>query len=159
MQKPHAVLASMVVANACKLERFEVSLVSCVAKILGLKDLKNIPDEATLAVLGMESLMAVEIKQTLERNHDVVMTVSEIRKLTFGKLKELDIGYVFDSVFEKNNRYLIIIIIIIVNFSIESSACPNTRAVQFISCSTLTQARKNSVRPCRLMFGYLNVKT
>jgi len=92
MQQPHPVLASMVVAEKRKTESSGVSLVSCVANILGLKDLKNIPDQASLADLGMDSLMGAEIKQTLERNYDVVMSAPEIRQLSFGKLKALEAG-------------------------------------------------------------------
>lgn len=36
--------------------------------------------------------MGAEIKQTLERNYDVVLSPQEIRSLTFGKLKELQAG-------------------------------------------------------------------
>ena len=89
MQQPHPVLASMVVAEKRKAESSGASLVSCVANILGLKDLKNIPEQASLADLGMDSLMGAEIKQTLERNYDVVMTAAEIRQLSFVKLKAL----------------------------------------------------------------------
>lgn len=92
MQQPHPVLASMVVAEKRKAETSGVSLVGCVANILGLKDLKNIPDQASLADLGMDSLMGAEIKQTLERNYDVVMSAPEIRQLSFGKLKALESG-------------------------------------------------------------------
>lgn len=92
MQQPHAVLASMVVAEKRKAESSQVSLVSCVANILGLKDTKNVADGASLADLGMDSLMGAEIKQTLERNYDMVMSAQEIRQLTFGKLKALEAG-------------------------------------------------------------------
>nr|WLW11093.1 fatty acid synthase 1 [Sitodiplosis mosellana] len=92
MQQPHSVLASMVVAEKRKAESSGVSLVSCVANILGLKDLKNVPDQASLADLGMDSLMGAEIKQTLERSYDVVLSAPEIRQLTFGKLKALESG-------------------------------------------------------------------
>lgn len=89
MQQPHAVLASMVCAEKRKDTSTGVTLVKCVANILGLKDLKNVPDQASLADLGMDSLMGAEIKQTLERNYDVVLGLPEIRQLTFGKLKAL----------------------------------------------------------------------
>lgn len=36
--------------------------------------------------------MGAEIKQTLERNYDLVMSAQEIRTLTFGKLKQLQSG-------------------------------------------------------------------
>lgn len=44
---------------------------------------------ASLAELGMDSLMGAEIKQTLERGHDLVLGVQEIRTLTFTRLREL----------------------------------------------------------------------
>lgn len=89
MQQPHAVLSSIVCAEKRKDTSSGVTLVKCVANILGLKDLKNVPDQASLADLGMDSLMGAEIKQTLERNYDVVLGLPEIRQLTFGKLKAL----------------------------------------------------------------------
>lgn len=93
LQQPHAVLSSMVVAEKRKGDSSgDVGLVKCVANILGLKDLKNVPDQASLADLGMDSLMGAEIKQTLERNYDVVLSVPEIRLLSFGKLKVLESG-------------------------------------------------------------------
>ena len=36
--------------------------------------------------------MGAEIKQTLERNYDVVLSAQEIRSLTFSKLKQLQSG-------------------------------------------------------------------
>ncbi|CAH1108585.1 unnamed protein product [Psylliodes chrysocephalus] len=42
--------------------------------------------------LGMDSLMGTEIKQTLERNYDLVLRAQEVRALTFGRLVELSTG-------------------------------------------------------------------
>lgn len=93
MQQPHPVLASMVVAEKRKADATGgVSLVACVANILGLKDTKNVNDSSSLADLGMDSLMGAEIKQTLERNFDMVMSAQEIRQLTFGMIKGLEAG-------------------------------------------------------------------
>lgn len=39
--------------------------------------------------IGMDSLMAVEIKQVLERDFEINITVTELRAMTFGKLQEL----------------------------------------------------------------------
>lgn len=98
MQQPNAVLASMVVAENRKTDAgSSVSLVGCIANILGLKDTKNVSDAASLADLGMDSLMGAEIKQTLERNYDLVLSAQEIRSLTFGKLKALQSGDVETS--------------------------------------------------------------
>ena len=45
--------------------------------------------DTTLADLGLDSLMGVEVKQTLERDYDLEMPMTEIRKLTFNKLREV----------------------------------------------------------------------
>jgi len=68
------------------------SLMESVANILGMKDVSNINLAASLAELGMDSLMGVEVKQTLERDHDIVFSMQEIRGLTMKKLKEIDEG-------------------------------------------------------------------
>ncbi|XP_054742931.1 fatty acid synthase [Anastrepha obliqua] len=94
LQQPHPVLASMVVAEKRSSDPSGISLVAAIANILGLRDIKNVQDAASLADLGMDSLMSSEIKQTLERCFDIVMSPQEIRALTFGQLKQLDGGSV-----------------------------------------------------------------
>lgn len=42
-----------------------------------------------LPELGMDSLMAVEIKQTLEREYRIFLTAQDIRNLNFAKLTEM----------------------------------------------------------------------
>lgn len=49
----------------------------------------KIDPNVTLTELGMDSLMAVEIKQGLEREYDIVMTTQEIRGLTYKRLQEM----------------------------------------------------------------------
>ncbi|KAL3275414.1 hypothetical protein HHI36_020177 [Cryptolaemus montrouzieri] len=94
LQQPNAVVASMVLAekHKAKGDGSQVNLIDAIANILGLKDTSNLPTGTTLAELGMDSLMGAEIKQTLERNHDIVMSAQEIRGLTFGKLAEFEGG-------------------------------------------------------------------
>jgi Phosphopantetheine attachment site. len=60
--------------------------------VLGIKDVNTVNTQSTLADLGMDSLMVAEIKQTLERNYDLVLSAQEIRSLTFGRLMELSSG-------------------------------------------------------------------
>jgi len=48
--------------------------------------MKGVSQNSSLAELGMDSMMAVEIKQTLEREFDLFLTAHEIRSLTFAKL-------------------------------------------------------------------------
>ena len=58
----------------------------------GIKDVKTVNAQSTLADLGMDSLMGAEIKQTLERNYDLVLSAQEIRSLSFARLQELSSG-------------------------------------------------------------------
>ncbi|XP_068150522.1 fatty acid synthase [Drosophila tropicalis] len=91
LQQPHPVLASMVVAEKRKAEQSNrLSLISTIANIMGLRDVKSIQDKTTLFDLGMDSLMSTEIKQTLERHFDLVLSAQEIRQLTFSALKQID---------------------------------------------------------------------
>lgn len=93
LQQPHSVVASMVLAEKRKATSAnQVSLTDAVANILGIKDANTVAPVATLADLGMDSLMGAEIKQTLERNYDLVLSAQEIRGLTFGKLQDLSSG-------------------------------------------------------------------
>ncbi|XP_062142807.1 fatty acid synthase [Drosophila sulfurigaster albostrigata] len=91
MQQPHPVLASMVLAEKRKAEAStRQSLIATIAKIMGLRDVNSIQDKTTLFDLGMDSLMSTEIKQTLERNYDLVLSAQEIRQLTFSALRHID---------------------------------------------------------------------
>lgn len=79
------VVSSMVVAE----KRFGGSgadnVVNRVANILGIKDLKTVSLHATLSELGMDSMMAVEIKQIIEMELDVVLSPVELRALSFAR--------------------------------------------------------------------------
>lgn len=93
LQQPHSVVASMVLADKRKgTGTSNISLTDAVANILGIKDSSTVSPGASLADLGMDSLMGAEIKQTLERNFDLVLSAQEIRALTFGRLVELNSG-------------------------------------------------------------------
>jgi fatty acid synthase len=45
--------------------------------------------QVSLAELGMDSMMAVEIKQSLEREYDIILTAQDIRNLNFNKLQDM----------------------------------------------------------------------
>lgn len=93
LQQPHSVVASMVLAEKRKgPSGNNISLTDAVANVLGIKDAGTVASSSTLADLGMDSLMGAEIKQTLERNFDLVLSAQEIRALTFGRLIELNSG-------------------------------------------------------------------
>jgi len=81
--------SSMVVAEKRASSSTSGTIVDTVINILGLRDLKTISLHSTLAELGMDSMMAVEIKQTLERQFEVFLTPQDIRSMTFAKLQEI----------------------------------------------------------------------
>ncbi|KAF4517409.1 hypothetical protein B566_EDAN005018 [Ephemera danica] len=85
MADSYTVLSSMVVAEK---DRSSDNVLDAVANILGIKDVKTVSHHSTLAELGMDSMMAVEIKQTLEREFQMVFSPQDIRALTFAKLEE-----------------------------------------------------------------------
>ncbi|XP_011705427.1 PREDICTED: fatty acid synthase-like, partial [Wasmannia auropunctata] len=68
------VVSSMVVAEKKAGSYGLGSVVDTIANILDLKDVKLVSRNAALAELGMDSMMAVEIKQTLEREFDIFLT-------------------------------------------------------------------------------------
>jgi len=65
--------------------------------ITDVSDIKVISQNSSLAELGMDSMMTVEIKQTLEREFDLFFTAQEIRNLTFAKLIKMSDTNVSDD--------------------------------------------------------------
>ncbi|CAA2977279.1 fatty acid synthase, partial [Olea europaea subsp. europaea] len=57
--------------------------------VLGIKDASKVSDEATLGDLGLDSLMAVEIRQYIEREYDMTLNIQEIRALTIARIREI----------------------------------------------------------------------
>lgn len=57
---------------------------------IGIKDTKSVDQESTLAELGMDSIMGIEIAQALQ-NYDVsTMSTVNIRSLTFSRLIQIE---------------------------------------------------------------------
>ena len=53
----------------------------------------------------MDSMMAVEIKQTLEREFDIFVTAQEIRNLTFAKLIKMSITSIGDNDVDDDKKF------------------------------------------------------
>jgi fatty acid synthase len=66
-----------------------VDLLRMVSRIFGIKDISALDPFASLGSLGIDSLIAVEMKQLLERATGSSMTVKEIRDVTIATLIEL----------------------------------------------------------------------
>lgn len=92
LTSPQAIVSSVVVADKSGGDLHhdgQLSLIKTVMKIMGIRDVKAVSKNASLAELGMDSLMTVEIKQVLEREFDVFLTAQQLRALTFAKLEEM----------------------------------------------------------------------
>jgi len=55
----------------------------------GVKDVSAVSRDVTLGSLGLDSLMVVELRQTLQHYYDISLSDDEIRALTFAKLDQL----------------------------------------------------------------------
>jgi len=66
--------------------------------ITDISDMKVVSYNSSLAELGMDSMMAVEIKQTLEREFDVFLTAQELRNLTFAELIKMSKSFSDDNI-------------------------------------------------------------
>lgn len=82
-------VSSMVVAEKKTGGGHGDNIIEVVMNIMGIRDIKSVSMDASLSELGMDSLMAVEIKQSLEREFELFLTPQDLRSLTFMKLQEL----------------------------------------------------------------------
>ncbi|KAL1474714.1 hypothetical protein MTO96_037783, partial [Rhipicephalus appendiculatus] len=64
-------------------------LVQNVAHVLGIKDASTVNPSITLGELGIDSLMTVEVRQLLERDYDVALSMQEVRQLSVAQLREI----------------------------------------------------------------------
>ncbi|XP_076294356.1 fatty acid synthase-like isoform X2 [Lasioglossum baleicum] len=84
------IVASLVVAEKEPASVSEASTVlEAVMAIMSIKDLKNVSQSASLADLGMDSMVTMEIKQTLERDFEICLTTREIRVFSVAELVKM----------------------------------------------------------------------
>ncbi|KAH7950196.1 hypothetical protein HPB49_020732 [Dermacentor silvarum] len=58
----------------------------------GIKDTSSLNPNISLGELGIDSLMSVEVKQTLERDYDLTLSMQEIRQLTIARIRDISEG-------------------------------------------------------------------
>ncbi|KAJ8319449.1 hypothetical protein KUTeg_004540 [Tegillarca granosa] len=93
LNQPHPVVSSFVPAEKeTRKETGKHDLVASVCNILGIKDASQVNADISLGDLGLDSLMGVEVKQTLERDFNVNLSMKEIRLLSLNRLKEISDG-------------------------------------------------------------------
>lgn len=85
LRQNEPVVTSMVVAEKQLGVNAGGDIISAVANVLGIKDLKTISLQASLAKLGMDSIMSVEIKQLINAELDIVLSPEELRELSLAR--------------------------------------------------------------------------
>jgi fatty acid synthase len=85
----HPLVSSMVVAEKKAKVGAAASVLDAVMNIMSIRDMKSVSMDATLSEIGMDSLMAVEIRQMLEREYELFLSPQDLRSLTFMKLQAL----------------------------------------------------------------------
>ena len=81
-------VSSMVVAEKRYSSSKGGNILDTAMSIMGIRNLKSISLETTLTELGMDSLMAVELKQIFERDYEIFLSTQELRALNFSKIIE-----------------------------------------------------------------------
>ena len=66
-----------------------IDILSVITRLLGLKDMAALDQEITLGGLGVDSLIAVEIKQALDKTLGTNISVKEVRNLTIASLFQM----------------------------------------------------------------------
>ncbi|XP_037515436.1 fatty acid synthase [Rhipicephalus sanguineus] len=93
LNQRHAVVSSCVKADLSTEDNSRKrGLVEVIARILGLKDPSRLSAAVSLGELGMDSLMAVEVRQAIERHVSLTLSMKEIRQLTIDELRILSEG-------------------------------------------------------------------
>lgn len=81
-----AVVSSMVITHKNNDYGKAANIVEAVANVIGLRDLNTVSMHATLSELGIDSLLATEVKQIIERLYDIPISTKDVRNLTFARL-------------------------------------------------------------------------
>ena len=104
----HTVVSSIVKVTTKKTTGLgKGDILGTITHILGIKDPSSLDPNSTLGELGMDSLMAIEIKQGLERDYDLIMSTQEIRGMKIKDLKEME-GKVAKAGKEKSKKGVIV---------------------------------------------------
>lgn len=93
LSTPDPIVSSMVVAKKHDLTisgiKKQQSLIEMMLSIMSIQNINSISMTTILGDLGLDSLITIEIKQTLEREFNIKMTSKDVRNLTFQTLHTL----------------------------------------------------------------------
>lgn len=90
LTQDETVVSSMIVNTTKNWTQIADDVVEFVANMLGVRNLKVISNQSILSELGLDSMMAVEMRKMLESKFQMVFTMKDLRSLTFEELRRLD---------------------------------------------------------------------
>lgn len=98
LQTSETVVGSCVLANEFNSDgQDSTDVLKLLSRILGMKNIQSIDPSSTMASLGIDSLMAVELQQIIERNVGVKMSWKTIRELSVRDFVDVASGLETDS--------------------------------------------------------------
>lgn len=88
---PHPFVSRTVVNNKKDQPKIDQasSALDCILSIMGISDKSSLSLHTTLNNLGLDSIMASEIKEVLEKEFNLKLSPSEVRLLTVKNLNEI----------------------------------------------------------------------
>ena len=94
LQCPYPVVASAIrMDKQFKSESAEENVMKQLWASLGI-DPKTLPNNIELGEIGMESFVALELQQRLERDYDISLTLNGMKRITIGELRDFGAGNV-----------------------------------------------------------------
>lgn len=102
---PDPIVSNMVVAKKHSTATInkKASLIEVVLNIMSIQCTKSISMNTYLAELGADSLMTIEIKQTLERMFNIYLSSKELRLMTFQQLQVLSDNKSYTKIISKED--------------------------------------------------------
>ena len=94
LQQNLPIVSSTVVAERKNVRKLQAGglLLSRLANIFGINDMDSVSPSKKLSELGMDSLVAIELGQILERDYDLQLSKAHLRSLTINDLKAIEVG-------------------------------------------------------------------
>ncbi|KAB0791247.1 hypothetical protein PPYR_03047 [Photinus pyralis] len=89
LSQDEPVVCSMVIAEKRRNCSGSQNIIDTIMRIMGVKDLKTAGMHTSFLLMGMDSIIAVEIKQILVREFNVDFSDKDMRELTFARLQAM----------------------------------------------------------------------
>ncbi|XP_059048223.1 fatty acid synthase-like [Achroia grisella] len=89
LKQDNTIVSSMVVPKKQAVETEIRTVTTAVSQIIGIKNMQTMSRQIPLAELGIDSMTALNIKNTLEFEFEIFLAVQEIRSMSFTRLDKI----------------------------------------------------------------------